>query len=74
MRQYVEHHVNDMDETLLQRCVLCGEIITDYRNIMYRVEDGPPAGFRAGPVYVSPGITTLSEPDVYEHCTDGAKD
>jgi hypothetical protein len=55
MTELIRHYVNDMDETKVQHCLFCGEVVCDLRNIMYLLDDGPPKGFAAGPVYVSSG-------------------
>jgi hypothetical protein len=39
----------------VQKCELCGEIISDYRNSAWPAEQGPPKGFDEGNVYVSVG-------------------
>lgn len=63
---YVQHVVTEMDETRLQRCVICGEVITDYRQVLWASGDPGPIGFGAGRVYVRKGcptITTTITPD-----------
>lgn len=57
MRTFTRHVVAAMDNTRVQHCVLCGEIINDYRNVMYHGE--PPKGFPKGFVYVSEGRPTI---------------
>lgn len=73
--EYIKHIVAEMDESLIQRCLICGEVISDYRNTM------APAGtvisgFTQGPVYVSdsknPQIycTELSEGETAKNCNN----
>lgn len=50
---YIRHIVSELDETGVQRCIICGEIINDYRNLMWIKEDGPPKGFAPGVVIAS---------------------
>ena len=49
------HVVAEMDESMIQKCVICGAIIIDNRNLMFHIKDGPPKGFPAGNLYVSTG-------------------
>ncbi len=70
---YIRHIVTEMDESMVQKCVLCGETISDYRNAMWPLEQGPPKGFGTGPVYVKKGTptitTTILQPaDAFESC------
>lgn len=50
---FIKHIVNDMDESMFQHCVMCGEIITDYRNSLWTGE--APKGWAAGEVYIRNG-------------------
>lgn len=50
---YVEHTVVDMDESMIQNCVICGEEIFNYQNAMYPSGSPPPKGFAAGQIYIS---------------------
>ena len=50
--KYIKHIVAEMDESLIQRCLICGEVISDYRNTMAPVGTVI-SGFPQGPVYVS---------------------
>jgi hypothetical protein len=50
---WIKHVVVEMDESMIQRCVICGAIIRDYTNVSYLIKDGPPKGFATGDVYVS---------------------
>jgi len=58
-RGYIRHKLNDMPEgELVQKCVVCGEIINDYHgdeNIIWFSdnEKHPPKGMSAGYVFVS---------------------
>jgi len=73
---YKQHYVTEMDETMIQRCVFCGEIITDYRNASYPLEQGKPKGFSEGFVFISntknpqifKTVTTLYTSDPTEKC------
>ncbi|MES2134495.1 MAG: hypothetical protein V4506_19265 [Bacteroidota bacterium] len=37
----------------VQRCIICGEIIIDYRNVMYPKDQGPPTAWQTGPMFVT---------------------
>ncbi len=68
---YKRHVVTDMDETQVQRCVLCGQVISDYRGAM--VPDGMqmPKGFASGDVYVregNPRMTQTDAPESFINC------
>ena len=52
MDMYVKHQVINMDESMVQNCVLCGECISDYRNAMWPQNQKPPTGWPAGAVFV----------------------
>jgi len=47
----------------VQRCVVCGLILTDHRNVMYVEADGPPGCWAEGPVYVRGNFWVASEPE-----------
>jgi len=73
-QHYVMHVVKDMDTSLIQRCELCGEIISDYRFSLQPVGQEPPEGFPAGNVFLSKGnpqflTVILSPEDTFESCT-----
>lgn len=72
MRKYKKHIVADMDNSMIQRCIICGEIISDYTNAMWPSGQSPPKGFGAGEVYISKGfptISTIQEPEEgFENC------
>lgn len=51
--KYIKHTVGEMDEDMVQRCVICGEIISDYRNAMVPAGQKLPKGFEPGIIYVS---------------------
>ncbi len=55
LRKYISHQVIDMDATMVQNCVICGENICDYRNAMWPNDQPAPKGFASGPVFVSAG-------------------
>ena len=73
-RKYTHHVVSKIDETAVQRCVICGSVICDYRNTaVVFSSDGTntPLGYPAGAVYMSEGnpvITQTNEPDDYVSC------
>lgn len=63
-RVFYRHTVLSM-EGLVQKCIICGETISDYRNTMAPEGTPPPQGFAAGIVYVSDGnpvITQIADP------------
>jgi hypothetical protein len=51
--ELTKHIVAEMDESMVQRCIIFGEVISDYRNCSYLLDQGPPKGYSAGAVYVS---------------------
>lgn len=55
MYTHIKHSVVEMDESRIQRCVLCGEIIHDYSNSSWPVGQPAPSGFPAGEVFVKDG-------------------
>lgn len=57
---YVEHYVMKMDGSLVQRCVVCGSVISNYTRTMQPVDTPPPRGFDEGSVYVRKGKPTIS--------------
>lgn len=61
MSLYTEHIVNEMDESMVQRCVLCGEVIEDYNGCSWPANQDPPTGWPAGSVFVmkNGGVTHL---------------
>lgn len=69
---YIKHTVVDMDESMVQRCVLCGEVISDYRNSIAPEGTPPLKGWAAGDIYVSerknPRTTMTVEPDNFKPC------
>lgn len=68
--KFTKHIVADMDESLVQRCLICGEAISDYTNTMQPYGTPAPKGFAAGNIYISntnnPRISTIEEPTEYE--------
>jgi hypothetical protein len=70
-----------MDESMYQRCIYCGKMISDYRNTMQPAGQGPIKGFAAGEVYVQDGnvnpreTTTMlpTHADVHD-CRDEEKE
>lgn len=72
---WIEHQVVDMDETMVQHCIVCGEVINDYRNAMWPIDQGPPTGYSTGSVYISgknPTVFVTTRPnrieDVIQKC------
>jgi hypothetical protein len=37
----------------IQRCIICGEIIIDYRNVMYPKDQDPPKAWSVGLIFVT---------------------
>ncbi len=75
MSEFVKHYVNDMDESMVQNCIFCGETINDYRNTMWPLSQPAPKGFGAGEVYISKGNPTiltviLKEGTPFKNCKD----
>ena len=74
MANFIKHQVVDMDESMIQNCVLCGEEICDYSNASWPSGQGAPKGYPAGSVFVSiqtsPQQFTreISDRDTYENC------
>jgi hypothetical protein len=73
MRTFTRHIVAEMDESMVQRCLICGIIISDYRNTMSPAGTPPPVGYAAGEVFVSEGNPRISgisliEGTEYENC------
>ncbi len=70
---FIKHIVANMDGSMVQRCLICGEIISDYRNAMWPSGQSPPSGWGSGPVYILAGNPTtymsesaISEKDLQE--------
>lgn len=61
--KYLRHQVVKMDESMVQCCVICGEVICDYRNVgrafsitssgVLKEDKWNPSGFNEGSVYIS---------------------
>lgn len=71
MIKFTHHVVADMDESMVQRCVICGFVVSDYRNVMCPAGSPPSRGFDAGSIFVSggnPRITTIQPPEDYVDC------
>lgn len=62
---YIRHVVSEMQD-LVQRCVICGKVLSDYRGAMTDTP-GPIKGFPAGTLFVyestNPTVFTLDIPD-----------
>ncbi len=75
MSEFIKHYMNDMNESMIQNCIFCGETISDYSNAMWPSSQSAPKGFGAGEVYVSKGNPTvltiaLEEGTSFKRCTD----
>lgn len=73
--KYIKHIVGEYNEsTLMQSCIICGELITDNRNCAWPTGQEPPKGFNEGEVYISnsnfPKIFLASKPEdeIVENC------
>lgn len=72
----IKHIVIDMDESMVQRCIICGEVISDYTNTMKPKGDPMPKGFPSGDVYVIKGkgfttsSTVLKENETFKNCNN----
>lgn len=67
---WTQHVIGEPDlEQQVQRCVLCGLIIIDHRDIMYPTSQGPPPWWTEGPIYVKGGTMMLGNPENYTSCT-----
>ncbi len=59
---YVKHQVVKMDDSKVQRCVICGKVIADYNNVMVS-DNGKIEGWKEGEIYIKDGqpivITTI---------------
>lgn len=75
MTKFVLHVVTALDEEMIQRCVLCGEVISDYSNSVWPKDQIAPQGYAPGVVYVSEGsfpkIITKYLPEENIMHTDG---
>lgn len=61
-----KHYVEPLKDGI-QKCTLCGEIISDYRNVLWDSTDGtPPKGFAEGNVFISYGNPTIYYTDTPE--------
>lgn len=67
-------HIAGKFENWMQHCIICGEVISDYRNSMMPVGSPPPAGFPEGDVYIShsknPQMFSreIASDDTFEDC------
>jgi hypothetical protein len=64
---YKKHIVSEMDETMIQRCIMCGEVISDYSHTAWPAGQSPPKGWAAGVVYVMPGCPTIMTTEIPEN-------
>jgi len=67
MDRFIQHCISEMDNNGMQRCIVCGEILTYYSGIMAPVGSQALRGFDPGVIYVSlgqqPRIMTTIEPE-----------
>ena len=68
MDTWLKHMVGDMDGTMVQRCLICGYVVSDYRNAMWPTDCKPPQGYGAGNVYICGGVSMVAQPDEYKNC------
>ncbi len=54
-RLYTRHVITNMDESRVQQCVICGDVICDYSNASWPSGQKAPSGWVAGDIYVSSG-------------------
>jgi len=72
--KFIKHIVPAMDESMFQRCLICGAIVNDRRGMACAIGSELSIGFPAGEVYVTasgnPKITTVQEPSEFniENC------
>jgi hypothetical protein len=70
--KFTQHQVLEMDSTMVQRCLICGEVISDYRGLMGPIDNPLPQGYAPGAVYKSdignPRITTIQQPEQFQKC------
>ncbi len=75
MSEFVRHYVRDMESDLMQVCIYCGELISDYRNSMV-YGGGKISGFKEGYIYVSKNgnctnyTTSLKEDVPFKICSE----
>lgn len=58
---YIRHVAGELIAGV-QRCVVCGLILTDHRNVGYVLADGPPGHWAPGDVYVRGNFWVASAP------------
>lgn len=73
MTKIIKHIVTDMDESMIQNCIICGYEIVNYQGAMWPNTQKPPKGFAAGEVYVTGKnptcfYTSLAEDEEYQNC------
>lgn len=74
MAKIIRHVVAEMDDDMIQRCVICGKIICDYSGgVMYPADHEPPKEFPAGEIFIqgkNPTVyfNTIGENDQFEDC------
>jgi hypothetical protein len=60
-RSYTQHTCGELNAELMQYCIVCGAVISDYRNAMWPGDQEPPKGYEPGPVYVSEGNPKITQ-------------
>lgn len=72
MIKYIKHVVVDVGNSQVQNCIICGENICDYTNVMYPHGQATPKCYAAGNIFIgkgNPTITTTVEPkEGFENC------
>lgn len=73
MNKFTQHQVAEINESKIQHCIICGEIISDYSGVMFPEGETIPKGFQPGNVFVSEGNpiemkTTLLVGETFVNC------
>ena len=64
---YTRHIAGELIQGV-QRCVVCGFILSDYRNTLTSTPHIPLKGWSEGAVYVKGNITQIAQPEFYQDC------
>ncbi len=71
---YTKHYLGEFDEeTRIQRCILCGEIIVDYSCAAWFGGGEAPKGWKEGDFYISGGCpqwltSEINEDENFKNC------
>jgi len=74
-QHFIRHVIGELTDNI-QRCVICGEVVNDYRGAMWPAGQEAPTGFPKGDIYVSAQgnpkmfCSDISEYDTYINCKD----